>query len=389
VETIQSDRYEPIAGRLTRSCDALFADRKLANPKLHLHLTDWLRLDVGLASSGEIYSWAGAPKFEEREIDELVPQGAIGTGPFATMLMALFENRDPRFVFEGDAALDKRRVLEYSFIVPKEESHYRVKMPSTREWIITGYTGTVMVDPKTSELVRFTVRTEQLPEATGSCEIDSTLDYGMVSLEGFEYLLPKTTRQRFFGRDGEEAENRISFASCREFRGESTLSFGTRESASDASRSGSAARRMTPGLPVAIELTGAVTFAQFAAGDRIEGRLAEPIRDAQGSAVLAPAGAKVEGRIMRLELHRMGAGEYVVALRWETVEVEGVKLPLALKPNRQTDDARPAARGTLQRRGIPIELPQPGEERYGIYRYPGQKSGIESGSRTEWVTIEP
>ena len=40
-------------------------------------------LDVALSETSEIYSWAGAPRFEEGDIDELIPDGAIGTGPFA------------------------------------------------------------------------------------------------------------------------------------------------------------------------------------------------------------------------------------------------------------------------------------------------------------------
>src|SRR5262249_35748864 len=157
------------------------------------------------------------------DIDELIPEGAIGTGPFAALLMSLFENRNPRFVFEGDASEGPRRVFEYSFRVPQEESHYRVK--AKRDWVITGYTGTLRVAPATAELVKLTVRTEELPEETGSCETTTTMEFGLVPLGGLDYLLPKATTQRFVARDGAESENRLAFSACRAYRGESTLSF--------------------------------------------------------------------------------------------------------------------------------------------------------------------
>jgi len=236
VETVQRERYEPAAGRSPKSCDAIVARRKQPGFPMSLRLdsTDRLRLDVALASDREIYSWAGARKFEEGEIDELVPEGAMGTGPFAALLLAIFQTRSPKFVFEGDTTLDVRRVMEYSFSVSLEESQYRVK--AGKEWVITGYSGSLLVDPQTAELVRLAVRTEELPAATGMCESETTLDYGMVPLGGVDYLLPKATRQRFIGRDGAEGENAIAFASCREYRGESTVTFGEKLPADGAVR---------------------------------------------------------------------------------------------------------------------------------------------------------
>src|ERR1035438_1243285 len=98
VEAIERDRYEPVTGRAPKSCDTLLARRKQADfqKRLKLSSTDWLRLDVAYAGGSEIYSWAGARKFEEGELEDLVPEGATGTGPFATMLLAIFEPRFPR-----------------------------------------------------------------------------------------------------------------------------------------------------------------------------------------------------------------------------------------------------------------------------------------------------
>src|SRR5579862_8517151 len=75
---------------------------------------------------------------------------------------------------------------------------------AAKERVITGYTGTMQVDPETSELVRVVVRTDELPAETNSCEDDTTLEYGVVQLGGGDYLLPTVARQRFIGREGAE-----------------------------------------------------------------------------------------------------------------------------------------------------------------------------------------
>jgi hypothetical protein len=78
VETIHRDRYQS-AINAPKTCDDLISRRKQPNFSHMVQLTtsDRLRLDVALAADGEMYSWAGAAKFEERDIDELIPDGAI------------------------------------------------------------------------------------------------------------------------------------------------------------------------------------------------------------------------------------------------------------------------------------------------------------------------
>jgi hypothetical protein len=388
VETIERDRFTPAVEPVPKSCESLLARRKQSNlpAMIRLATTDRLRLDVAMADSREIFSWAGASKFEEGEIDELVPDGAMATGPFATMLFGVFQGRAPKFIFEGETTLDQRSVFEYSYEVGIEEAHYRVK--ARGEWLFTGYSGTLWVDTQTAELVRLLVRTDELPAATGLCETDTTLDYSLVHLDKDDYLLPKATRQRFIERGGGEAENRIAFSACREYRGESTLSFGRRkDAAASAVPAAPQTADLPPGLPVIIELTDSIHGDRAAAGDLIGGRLLQPIRD-QAGAVLAPAGAALEGRLMRLETRHGRSPETVVSLRWETLEIGGTKVALSLLPKRKTADLKTPATGVRQR-GIEIELPAPSDVRHGVYHFPGEHPVVESGYRTEWTTAGP
>jgi hypothetical protein len=389
VELVRRDQYEAVAGPPARSCETLLARRKLAgvSSKLRLVATDRLRLDVLLASDRELYSWAGAEKFEERDIDELVTQGAFGTGPFASMLLSVLQSSDARFLFEGDTSVASRRLFEYSFNVPLARSRYRVK--AQKDWVFTGYTGSIFADPVSAELVRFTVHTEELPAETGSCEDESELEYSSVRLGGDDYLLPKIARQRFIMRDGSEGENTITFSACRDFRGESTVNFSRDVAGSKSLSAGQASLEIPAGLPVTVELTSPpVRSDQAAAGDRIEGRLVNPIRDPIQQTIRVPAGARMIGRLMRVETQWRPSAQVTFALRWETVEVDGTATPIRLNPNHRVQ-VQPATQGGLQRRGVEIQLPLPGEERYYITQIEGEQGVLDTGSRSEWITARP
>lgn len=383
VETITRDRYDAPDQPVPKSCDSIVARRQTPSfPATLRHVTtDRLRLDVAMAEQREIYSWAGASRFEQGEIDELIPDGAMGTGPFAAMLLGVFRGRVPRFTYEEMNSLDHRLVFQVSFRVPLEESRFRVK--AGREWVFAGYSGTLWVDVKTAELVRLVFRTDELSPATGLCETQTTLDYGMVKLGTVEYLLPKMTRQRFISRDGSEAENHVTFASCREYRGESTVKFGDGiadpSNAPEPRRVSSAS--FPPGLPVSVDLTSTVHSSRAAAGDVIHGRLAKPI----GTAV--PAGAALQGRLMRVEVRHGSRPEVVIALRWETIELEGIRAPIALRPDRRLKDLKIGDRVGLNRRGVEIELPSPSDLLHGVYHFPGSQAVVEAGYRTEWTTV--
>jgi hypothetical protein len=390
VEAVTRDRYDYAADPAPKSCDALLARRAKAGvgTLIKLATTDRLRLDVALADTQEMYSWAGASKFEEIEIGDWIPAGAIGTGAFAATLLAIFEARDPGFAFEGEKTISGRRVLEYSFNVPEEQSHYKVK--AGKEWIITGYTGTLILDAATAELVQLNVRTEQLPAATHLCEVDSSLEYGTVNLAGEQYLLPKLTRERFIEPGGAEAENTITFAACRDFRGESALHFGTSNGGADEKPPAAATPLALPsGLPVTVELTSTIQAEKAAAGDRIKGQLAEPIRDLKQQIILAPEGTAVEGRLMRVETRYGHPNEVTIALRWETLEIDGVKEPLSLTPDRFAASTKTAKPGDLRSRPMAFELPRPGEGAYYIYRFTGDYVALSSGVKSQWFTTKP
>ena len=153
------------------------------------------------------------------------------------------------------------------------------------------------------------------------------------------------------------------------------------------------------GLPVVVELARDVPLDQAAAGDRIEGRLASPIQ-APGNdphaKPFAAAGALVSGRLMRVETRYSSPPDVTVVLRWETVDLNGVKTPLSLDPVRNSGGSGVNVKSStldrlkgLRTRGVEIELPKPGEARYSPVHIHGDHPVLKAGVRSSWVTSKP
>jgi hypothetical protein len=380
VETVTREFYRPAASTLPRECSIVLAQRPHPTPDMALRLysLDRLRLDVTMASRGEMFSWAGASKFDEEGIDHVVREGPMGTGAFGAFLLAVFrEGASTSFV--RTVAEGGRTLMEYSYRVPLEASKYKVKM--TDGWVRTAYSGTFHVDPETSEVVRLVVSTDELPLATGSCMATSRLDFAPVEIGASRFQLPSRMVQRWVSPNGNEAENTTTFSACREYKGESTLTFFAEPNAA-AGPAGSLARLPDPlpeGLRLSFALTAQIPTDTAAAGDLFSAALTDPLRDDHGK-VVAPKGAPVEGRIIRVESF-VNPPQTFVVLRPRTIEIRGVKVPLAAVPD------FPRLAQTSGGRRFAIYLPRADEEHAAVFRFTGAHVTVPKGYRTDWRTV--
>jgi hypothetical protein len=334
-----------------------------------------LRLDVTIIPGGEIYSWVGASKFEEGGIDQVVKEGPIGTGPFGALLAVIFHQDVKTFRFNRYVLYHGRALFEYSFEVSNEVSQYRVKAGDS--WVKTAYSGTLQADPDTDEVVRIAVQTAELPLATNNCQTTTAMDFDLARIGSSRFLLPKDARQRFVRRTGEEVENSTTLSNCREYKGESTISFsGEPESVGDDGQPVAPHVQFPPGLPFTFELTTPISMDTAAAGDSFAGSLVNALRD-KGK-MLAPSHAKVQGRVVRVEIGRTFPTKAVVVLRLTTIEIGGAKIPLsAIRKDGPLGD---------RRRKTAIVLPLSGEQNTGIFRFSGGSAVMPAGFRSDWQT---
>jgi hypothetical protein len=387
VEAVTREYFKPSFARPPASCDALAASKARGDYRLQRWSLDRLHLDVAVTPAREIYSWAGAQAFDDRELTDIIGGGPIGTGAFGAFLTSIFGSQGgATFTYVGETQHDGRPVLRYGYRVSTDNSHYQVR--AEEGWIITSYDGDILVDPTVPDLVRLTIRTDELPPSTGSCETRTQMDYHRVTIGNVDFLLPRSTTQRFQLRNGIESENASTFSACREYRGESTLRFVGGDSAPTADpgavTSSSARVEPIPGdLPVTMELIAPLDCWTASGGDTVPLRLAKPIVDS-AKCVLVPAGASIHARLIRVQRYFTKPERVTVVVAPETIERAGMRLPFSVLP---TYHQAYSYTGGFRWRGEALgEIPMPNEIKFGVFHFTGNHVILPKGYHTVWYT---
>lgn len=213
--TVDRAQYSPDLHHAP-SCDGMAAQQNKGDLNPRLYETDRVRLDVGIAGANEIYSWVGEDRFDDRDLFDMVRDGALQSGSFSGFLASIFSSDSVNFTYDGEIAWDGRMLPEFGFRVPLEQSNYTFANRRGKQ-IVTGYEGEFLADPNTSDLVRLTIRTNGDLTDAGACESTTTLTYSRVRLYDSEFLLPRETRLDILNTDGTEFRNRTAYANCHEF----------------------------------------------------------------------------------------------------------------------------------------------------------------------------
>lgn len=330
-ETIDRSTFLPREDVAGRSCDDLVSRKsKQDSTRVRKYTSDRLRLDVAVSGEGEIYSWAGENHFQDKSLADLVRGGATSTGAFGSFLRSIFEGNEATFTFNGQFREHGSALMEYGFRVPREKSQYSIGRDQFHATV--AYDGTFLVDPNTFNLVRLNIRADQLPSELNICEDTTALEYSVIRLHSSEFLLPTEAHFHVINTDGSELENQTAFSGCHEFVGESSLSFSAPKNEQTEAPSPQADVMTLPtGLPFTITLMNAIDTAHSAAGDAIQATLRGPLRKGNGKVLLAK-GARVGGRILKLErIYGPASDTLKVAIKLETVEVNGVPQPFHAK----------------------------------------------------------
>jgi hypothetical protein len=362
------------AGQSPKSCAGLL------DAKGHGRLlsSDRLRLDVGASKSDEMYSWAGENRFYDRRPGEIVGHGATSNGSFTALLAMIFTSDPVRFSYIEEHTEAQRQLVEFAFEAPLERSHYTF---TQRFRVITAYEGNFLVDSKTLDLVRLTIRTKELPTESGACEAATTTDYQNVRLHNSILLLPSLVRLVIVNTDGSESVNETGFSGCREFQGESAVNFGDDASKEPSSNSLALAPPelvIRKGLPFELALTQDIDTGKAAAGETVRCELVTPIRE--GRNLVVPAGTPVTARIVELMRTYGPPSSLSLSLRLESLELAGTVRNLSARTK------------GVSRRGprAPVPVHQSGtvenHELTMVFPDPTGKIVIKSGLKTDWIT---
>jgi hypothetical protein len=339
---------------LTTSCERLSADRKAGRTKLRLDATERLRVEVAVTQGTEIYSWTRPASFSY-SLEQILQFGPTGTGAFAAYLIDIFSDPSVRFRNLQQGGEN----LEYAFRVPIEASRLLIKAGT--QWRPAGYSGSFAIDPRSLEMRRFTMESDELPPNTSLCEVSTTNEYQEENTLGL--LLPSASRSHDILRDATETEQVTTFSNCS-------------ESAPPPSQPETITDLALPKQTFGLVLSTPIDTATAAAGDIISGSLTEPILRPKSSEVLAPAGSTVTGRIIQME-HRLRPKNYFeVSMAFDRVQVNGKFFKLRVESDGKVFFTPKSAK------------PDP-EWPMRTFSFPGKNSPyvIPAGFKSKWRTI--
>ena len=295
------------------------------------------------------------------------------------------------FSYNGDLTVDGRLLAEFGFRIPLEKSnHLYLLGKDRRQHVRTAAEGTFLVDSKTFDLVRLTVR-HTLPPEADACETAQILDYGRVSLGGSDFLLATEGHLNVLSLN-DEMENHMVYSAYHEFTGQSTLTFDAPEPSRLVSANSDpvvSVFALPPGLPFKLAFTEPIDTAVVADGDPIRAKLTTAIR-ASSSEILVPQGAIVSGRIVKAERLYEPNRSFVIAVKLESVVVGGTSRPFrATKDSGARRFAKSAGRLSQRVDLGPLNISQDRDVGVFEFRDAAPNYVIKSGLESNWLTLAP
>ena len=265
---------------------------------------DTLRLEVALADGREMFAWPGSKKFDETDVTQFVTSGAIGNGEFGTHARALFTTRIANFHYRGLVDFQNRKAIRFDYDVPQMLSGYRIRVSNSSA--IVGYRGSFYADPTTFDMQRIEVRVDDPPPALLLTSASDIIDYDVARIGEGDFLLPSESLLSMIAVTGGEEQNHVRFTACRQYSGESVISFADAPVGDDApaKQPETTALRefdMPAGLDVALVLTKDFDLKTIAIGDPVAVRVDRDVK--QKGQIVIPKGATATGRVTRLERH--------------------------------------------------------------------------------------
>lgn len=330
VQTITRTYYETKHRFDRASCSTLISEHDRRKKKLPVAGWDRLRLEVALVDGNSVYSWVGAPRFADDTLDKLAGSGPLGSGDFGVFLNGILYHA--ALDFKGERVVDGSHLFEYSYEMPIGKSSYRVKVPGG--WTVTGYDGTLLLDPQANDLVQLVVRTDELPPASSACQADSEVSYKRIPIHERMVLVPQETKLYTINTTGDESMSETSYANCREYTstvkmifGGETISGSPGPSVADTPAEDTAAP-LPAGLRFNAHITTPLDINTAAAGDPIEAVLTKPMRNKKKVAI-APTGTRLHGRLRTVKVSTRTFDTFQIGVQFESIEIEGRNVPLS------------------------------------------------------------
>jgi hypothetical protein len=148
--------------------------------------------------------------------------GTWSSGEFGTILAGLFaSNRNAMFKPRGDSTAAGLKAKVFDYAVPLGEANWTIRFGRS---IRPAYKGAIWIDPESARVLRVEMNTRQLPADYEIDMVETTVDYGWVTISGQRFLLPvKSENLACLRGTFNCTRNEIDFKNYRKFQVESQV----------------------------------------------------------------------------------------------------------------------------------------------------------------------
>ena len=287
---------------------------------------DTVRLEVALVEGKELFGWPGGDRIAESEISNLV-KGTIGNGDFALLAKSIFLTSSATFQYAGDSPLGAKPAIKFDYRVPLLTSGYHLKVPPQEA--VVPYHGSFWVEPDTFDLIRLELAVDDIPINLGLAAATNSMEYARVEIGGSQFLLPQSSELSMIETNGAESRNQTRFGACRQFAGESVLTFADiPRSLNPATKPPVKEIELPENLMVELTLETPIDSATAAVGDAIKARLRHNLK--VHHEVLIPKDAELTGHIVRLERSNR---TYILEIAATAIDFDGGHAGLSGRDN--------------------------------------------------------
>jgi hypothetical protein len=284
---------------------------------------DKIRLEVALINGQEMFSRPGAQQFDIENIAEIVPVGAANTGGFALHAKSVLTLGLAEWQAQGTEKKNGVECLRYAFLIPKHKSQYRLQ--TFEGSAVVEQHGFFWVNAATYDLVRIEISVDDLPRQLHVTAINESIDYARSQIGAGESVLPVQSISTIQTDMNVTMRNTTTFTQCRQYVGESTVSFGpVDESLLTAPQPPPQAAKeleIPAGLMVELVLDTPLTVGKSVAGDQLIAHLRRNIK--KRGEIILPKGAQVIGRINAMSTIPNRSEFHAISILFETVEFDG------------------------------------------------------------------
>jgi hypothetical protein len=241
------------------------------------------------------------------------------------------------------------------------------------------YHGSFWVDAKTLDVVRLEVEADDIPLQLEIKTATDAIEYQRVKLGEEEFLLPSRSELQMTGTDGHQSLNRTTFSGCRQYAGESKISFEDPEALTDAAKQPERSLDMPAGLTLQVNLETPIAGGVSAVGDPVTAILKKDVK--LGSGLVAPKGAFLHGRIIALRRQDVQQAGWVIGFDFSELEWENTRAVLSAELV-ATPTIQFAASGSALLRSAIARAARES----GTFFVPGHRLAVRRGFPMEWRT---